>query len=200
MPTRRLLIAAPLTVLLAACAGDDGGQSRDDEQGDSEADDGSEADADSGADDDGTDTGEEPAVDEQAVVEQALGYADFERINAEPLPSLHGLAELVNIWVPAELADDYRALDPEDDEQQASFPAGALIVKEHLDASGEPVGMTLMFKAEPGYDPERRDWWWGGAQLDGTLTASGRVDFCIGCHSPRSSADWLFGVASDDQS
>ncbi|KIG13446.1 hypothetical protein DB30_08073 [Enhygromyxa salina] len=148
-----------------------------------------------------TEAGEtgEPSVDAEAVAAAAIDYGSFEQINAVAAASQHGLADTVNIWVPSEYAGMYRSVDPGDPNATASFPAGALIVKEHLNANAEPVGLTIMFKGPAGYDAEHGDWWWANASLDGELNDQGAVGYCIGCHTPRADADWVFGVAPDLQ-
>ena len=154
-----------------------------------------------GGGDDGDSAGEtgEPGVDADAVVADALNYASFEKINAVAAGSQHGLADTVNIWVPSEYAGLYRSIDPADPNASASFPAGALIIKEHLDANAEPVGMTIMYKGPAGYDAQNDDWWWGNASLDGVLNDQGAVGYCIGCHMPQAATDWVFGVAPELQ-
>lgn len=153
----------------------------------------------SGDADEGGDTTTGGELDEAAIVSEALGYPSFERINADPYPSAHGAAASINVFVPSEYAAAYRALDPDDPDATASFPDGTLVVKEHLDGEGEPAGVTIMYKAA-GFDPDRNDWWWANASLDGTINDGGMVDYCIACHEPRADADWLFGVPADQQS
>lgn len=187
---RALPTAASTIVLALACADPGTG---DDELGESDGDSETGSDSETGTD---TDTG--GAVDEQAIVDMALGYADFERINQDAFASAHGLADTVNVWVPSAYAEAYRAIDPDDPEASAELPAEALIIKEHLDADAQPVGLTIMYKAE-GFDPERNDWWWANLDLDGTVNDGGMVDYCISCHEPRAQADWLFGVPVDNQ-
>ncbi|NVB37279.1 cytochrome P460 family protein [Pseudenhygromyxa sp. WMMC2535] len=180
------IVALCLCLAAGACVGE-GARDGDEGEGGS---------ADEGVDESGGEPGEPDAA---ALVDQALGYPDFERINAAPFASQHGLAASVNVWVPAQYADAYRAIDPDDAEATADFPAGAMIVKEHLDDMGEAVGVTIMVKAEAGYDPEHDDWWWGNADLEGNISDAGVVGYCVSCHEPRAAADWLFGVAPADQ-
>lgn len=155
---------------------------------------------DAGGDEAETNSGEtgEPSVDEDAIVAEAVNYASFEQISA-PTPSAHGLADTVVVWVPPEFAAEYRALDPEDPDDMASFAEGTLFVKEHLDSEGAPAGMTIMYKGPPGYNPDAGDWWWAQADIDGTLNDAGMVGYCMACHSPREGADWVFGIPADEQ-
>ena len=140
----------------------------------------------------------EAGIDEDAVVAQAVDYANFEQISA-PAPSAHGLADTVVVWVPPAFAAEYRAVDPDDADASAAFAPGTLFVKEHLDAEGTPAGMTIMYKGPEGYDPDNGDWWWAQADVDGTLNDAGAVGYCIACHSPREGADWVFGIPADEQ-
>lgn len=156
---------------------------------------GDEAETDNGGE---SETVGEASIDEAAVVAQAIDYASFEAINA-PASSAHGLADTVVVWVPPAFAAEYRAVDPDDPDASAAFAPGTLFVKEHLDAEGAPAGMTIMYKGPAGYDPDSGDWWWAQAELDGTLNDAGAVGYCIACHSPRAGADWVFGIAADEQ-
>ena len=151
-------------------------------------------------DDTGDESSDEFGVDEDDIASDAADYASYERVTATSLPSQHGLAATVHVWVPADVEADYRALDPADPDASASFEPGTLLIKEHLDAEGMPAGLTVMFKGEPGYDPDSGDWWWGNLAVDGTINDSGAISYCIDCHEPRSGADWVFGVAAADQS
>lgn len=183
-----LAALAGMACSLAACSDDSNAEDEAGETGD-----GSET-------EDTGDAGDE-GVDAEAVVSEALGYASFVQVNASSEASQHGLADTVNIWVPQAHEAAFRAIDPADAETPVEpFPAGTLIVKEHLDAEAAPVGMTIMFKGPEGYDPEHGDWWWGNANIDGTIVDQGAVDYCIACHTPRAHADWLFGLAPEDQS
>ena len=142
---------------------------------------------------------DEFVFDEEETIAQALDYESMVRINDVALPSQHALGDTVNMWVPEEHAELYRAIDPELTESDVEFEPGAVIVKEHLDAGGEPNSVTIMAKAEPGYDAEHADWWWARVDIDGTVRETGQVGFCIGCHDPRAETEYLFGVPSDNR-
>ena len=64
--------------------------------------------------------------------------------------------------------------------------------------------VTVMFRREPGYDPENQDWFWVKYKADGTLHVNpkgmqlaGRVaknpdDACLGCHMFAPGEDYVF--------
>lgn len=63
------------------------------------------------------------------------------------------------------------------------LPHGSLIVKQNYNAERQFLSMTVMYKAPAGYDPEHNDWFWMKRMPDGEVTAQGKVEACIGCHS-----------------
>lgn len=185
---RRKLIAAPLLCIsLVACNASPAG-------GDGEGDESSES-----GDESTDETGDEEFLDVDAVVARIVEYDAWEKINAEPRESQHGLAETVNMWVESDYADLYRGIDPTLESSDTVFPEGAILLKEHLDGDGMPVGMTVMVKAAAGYDPDFGDWWWARANLDGSLEETGKVDFCHTCHEPRADTDFAYGVPLDNR-
>jgi len=62
------------------------------------------------------------------------------------------------------------------------MPRGATIVKENYSPDKELAAVTVMYKAEQGYNPDHNDWFWMKRLADGTVEASGRVDSCQACH------------------
>lgn len=156
------------------------------------------ADGSSGGADDST--GAEP-VDADAVLVRALRFGEeLERITATSQPSQHGLADTVHVWIDGAAASTYRALDPGTDEaSEVAFAPGTLFVKEHLDADGGDVGLTIMFRGPAGYAPDSSDWWWGRTDAAGTLQDEGQVAFCIGCHAGANAEAYVFGVAAANQ-
>lgn len=159
----------------------------------------------SASEDTGMDTGAmapdvlDPVADPDAVIAAAAAYeTDYVKINAEPFESQHGLADTVNVYVPPEHAELYRSIDP-GMRTDVGFPAGAVIVKEHLDASGANDGFLLMVKAAEGYDPEAADWWWARVDGAGMTQETGQVGFCIDCHAAVSPTGFVFGVPTDNR-
>lgn len=185
-----------ITVLLAiAPACDDGGGGSGDGTG--PVDDGNTGDGDATDDGSGA-TGD--GVDEDSVLEEAAGFRDaYVQINAEARFAQHAQAATANMWVQPAIADLYRTLDPMDDMATAEFPAGSVIVKEHLDDTGAFAGYAVMFKAEPGFNPDAGDWWWADVAADGAPIDTGALVTCITCHTPRAGADYVWGVPPDNR-
>jgi hypothetical protein len=73
-----------------------------------------------------------------------------------------------------------------------SMPAGAIIVKENYEPDETLAAVTVMYKAEKGYDPDHNDWFWLKRLPDGKVAASGKVKSCIACHSQKADNDYLF--------
>jgi len=137
---------------------------------------------------------------------QTLETAGFTRITDGTLPTQHGVADSVAIWVTNAAVPQYREIDPTDaDDTSEPFPEGTIIVKQNYAEDGStPGSATVMAKMAPGFAAETSDWWWGRFKDDGTLAESGGagdVDYCISCHEgnglPRT--DWLQGVAEESR-
>lgn len=62
------------------------------------------------------------------------------------------------------------------------MPHGSVIVKENYGPDKKLAAITVMYKAEDGYNPEHNDWFFMKRLADGTVEASGRVDSCQSCH------------------
>jgi hypothetical protein len=142
----------------------------------------------------------------EAVVIDRFGsfeQAGFTRVSMTGTTSQHGNAELVHIWVSDEAVAAYKAIDPDDAEATAGpFPEGTMIVKQNLDAAGEPTGAaTVLAKQASGFNPDAGDWYWGRFGEDGALAQGGVVAFCIDCHASNGleSTDWLNGVPTGNQ-
>jgi hypothetical protein len=100
----------------------------------------------------------------------------------------------VDVHLAAEHLDDYQALN-------VTPPAGFTVVKVGYEkaSGGEPLGLTVMAKMPPGYDPENGDWYYGVLGADGRrATSQGKLAPCLGCHRHADKRDHLFGVGTDD--
>ena len=97
--------------------------------------------------------------------------------------------------------------------EQGAAPIGQVLVKEAFAAvecdagdrraiavegtthyrQGEPAGLFVMLKLDPRTENTDDGWVYATVETDGTISASGRVDSCMGCHAtaPR---DRLFGL------
>jgi hypothetical protein len=62
-----------------------------------------------------------------------------------------------------------------------------------------------MAKGPAGYNPAIGDWFWAVTDLNGTpiveegAPRAGRLADCYGCHVPRETDDYLFGVPAADR-
>lgn len=189
MNTLRLSAFAPLCLVLciASTACDDSMQ--DDTGSDTE-----------GTESDGTETAGPGEIDEAAVQAMAADFASLTQVSDVPEASQHSLADTVTFYAADDVLDLYLTVDP-DAPTEVTFPEGALLVKENLNAAGESDGFFAMYKGPEGYDPEGNDWYWLRLEGDGTVGNSGQVGFCKDCHGGGSAAvsDFVFGVPLDNR-
>lgn len=114
-------------------------------------------------------------------------------------------AARINVWVTAADWGDYTRIAPDKSGSGASLEPGAIVVREVLDASGAVAKVTVMAKGPAGYNPTVGDFWFGVTTPDGTpvvdngVTQLGKVSACFGCHMPRASDGFLFGVPRADR-
>ena len=152
-----------------------------------------------------TDAGADPADNalNNAVMSLALGYKTFSKCDAKPYASTVGAFD-INLYVSGDV-HDFQSIHPESPGTNVTISTGTIIVREVLDATGATTKLTLMAKGPPGYDPTLGDWWFGVLtpegipMLDDGQPALGRLDDCHGCHIPRATDDYLFGVPKADQ-
>jgi hypothetical protein len=96
----------------------------------------------------------------------------------------------VRIWYSA-------ALEPFIDQAAFTAPAGTTSIKQ-ADRSGDgaPDTIYVMTKQPPGYDPGNGDWYYEVRSGDGeTVSSSGAIGGCIGCHALYADTDYLAGTA-----
>lgn len=186
-----------LALALAGCAADDG------EDDGAVADDGSAGDDamdDGGSGDDGSDDAGAGMPDAEAILAAAADYeASFVQINAEDRDSQHALGATVNMWAAADVAELYASIDPDAGGADVEFAPGSILVKEHLTEAGEFNGLTIMFKAEAGYDPMGQDWWWGRTNAALELAEEGMIGYCRSCHTGAADSDFVYGVPLDNR-
>jgi hypothetical protein len=140
------------------------------------------------SDDDGS---TDAMVDADAVLAEAAQYATWTRVTDSSMPSQHGLAATVHVWVPPNLADAYRSITSG---TAPAFEPGTLLVKEHLDADGMHAGLTVMFKGPAGLAPETGDWWWAAVDAEGAPIQTGQIAICTSCHTTASSTGFVYGL------
>lgn len=138
--------------------------------------------------------------------ELIAGYKRWLRVN--PQPALVS-AQTAALCAPASLPnpstphgpDKYITVYVNDigrhammEEKEPHFPQGSVIVKEKLTTptSTTPELLTVMFKREPGYNPESGDWEY--MVVDGTgqtVQARGKLENCQACHVMDKNKDYV---------
>jgi len=141
---------------------------------------------------------------DKTMLDRAATNRGFARINRAPYASTLGAFD-IDVSINQD-ARDYRKIHPETSGSNVVMPVGTVIVREVLDANGAVTKITLMGKGPPGYDATLGDWWFGVTDPSGVpLPATnggvqvGRLTECHGCHLPRATDDYLFGVPRVDQ-
>jgi hypothetical protein len=140
---------------------------------------------------------------DRAMMEIAASYQSFDHINSSPYRSTLGPFQ-INLYVSGNTSQ-YSKIHPETSGARPSIGVGTVIVREVLDAQGGVAKLTLMAKGPKGYDPTLGDWWFGEADPRGTalvvggVARLGRLADCHGCHVPRATDDYLFGVPKAEQ-
>lgn len=138
-------------------------------------------------------------VDAAIIMDVSFGYQNYlELLTIDPEHSeTHADAASVRVWGTSGIAERFHSVDPDDPSQAVTFPERTHLVKEHLDATGQPSGLTVMYKAPPGYNPAAGDWFW--ARVVGqTVTHQGRVDFCMDCHAAAINSDFVVGFGKSE--
>jgi len=149
-------------------------------------------------------------VDEASILASVAGGAyrqgaRFEAVSGAPYPSAIAAQTDVDVFVTTADYAMYARISPDQSGSGASLTPGATIVREVLDASGAVSKLTLMVKGPPGYNPTVGDFWFGVTTPDGTpmvtngVMQMGKVQSCFGCHVPRASDGYLFGVPESDR-
>jgi hypothetical protein len=117
------------------------------------------------------------------------------------------MGSFIDAWVSSSGYAEYSKINPAATGSEANLPAGTIVVREVLDASGNVTKLTLMCKGPTGYNEALGDWWFAETDPAGNPIVEdagggaivGRVDACYSCHTPRSDDDYLFGVPLDDR-
>lgn len=149
-------------------------------------------------------------VDDASILASIAGGAyrqggRFQAVSGAPYPSAIAAQTNVDVFITAGDYAMYTRISPDQSGSGASLAPGATIVREVLDANGAVSKLTLMVKGPPGYNPMVGDFWFGVTTPDGTpvvdngVTLLGKVSACFGCHMPRASDGFLFGVPRADR-
>ena len=155
----------------------------------------SDDDADSG------DTGGSESLDQASIQAKLDAFpSGFTKINdATTQTQAHTAAQTVDVWVEDAWVATFLTVDPDASGSAPSFDMGATIVKEQFNADGARDSMTVMVKAEAGFNADVGDWWWGFTDAEAQLQGTGIIDACVGCHQVRPDDDFLYGVPLDNR-
>jgi hypothetical protein len=136
---------------------------------------------------------EDPPVDVDAVLEASADYLSTHEV-ANPIPVLGSHGAMMQVWLQPEHVATYLSIIPSP-RPELEFPAGTLIVKEHLDADSVPFETTIMYKGPAGYNPEGGGWWYAELDADGEVLVSGTdLPNCVDCHASAAASDWIYGL------
>lgn len=149
---------------------------------------------------------EEVTYDPEEVLATAADYQTaLERLDVEPVPSVHGDGMgTAAFYANSEAAEVFRSIDPGDPDATATFPRGSILVKENFDSAQISHGMlSVMAKFEEGYNPLGNDWFFAMVDLDGNVLDNkagngADVEFCRDCHSQMGAdTDLVIGLEAD---
>lgn len=151
-----------------------------------------------------------PAIDATAIDESAIRAAvangayryspQFTPVNRGAYPSTVATGSRINVWVSSSEFAAYGKIDPGVNGSHARLATGGMIIREVLAGDGAVAKLTLMVKGPAGYNSDLGDFWFGVTEPDGTplaengATLTGKLTRCFGCHIPRATDDYLFGV------
>ena len=142
----------------------------------------------------GEDEAPQIEIDEDQIMLDGRDYAEqLVRMTSEPEDSeTHSDAAAVHVWGIEDAVTKFMSINPDDPTQSISFDEGTMLVKEHLDEAGATVGLTIMYKGPPGYNPDARDWFWARTRGE-DVTDRGRVQWCMDCHAAAHNTDLVVG-------
>jgi hypothetical protein len=147
-------------------------------------------------------------IDQSAVLAEAARYRDttaFDHASSKSYPSALGTTSYIQLYANRTAMAEYPMIDPDKVGSNAVIPVGGIIVREVLDTNGTAQRLTIMAKGPAGYNPAIGDWFWAVTDLQGTpivedgVARAGRLADCYGCHLPRATDDFLFGVPLIDR-
>lgn len=130
-------------------------------------------------------------------------YRQLTRVDSAPYPSNVGSFD-IDVYVGGDVAD-YEKIHPEDSGSQVEVATGTVIVRVVYGAGSSVAKLTMMARAQPGFDPTLGDWWFAETDADGQPLVDdgapqlGRLEACHSCHVPRASESYLFGVPAADE-
>jgi hypothetical protein len=147
-------------------------------------------------------------LDDSAILDAVAHYRDpasFDHVSRGAYASALGGSSYIELYASSTAAVPYASIAPEVSGSAAKIPEGGIIVREVLDAMGIAQRLTVMAKGPAGYNPNVGDWYYavtdlhGAPVLESGVPRTGRLIDCYGCHLPRASDDYLFGVPTIDR-
>ncbi len=136
---------------------------------------------------------EEPAVPIPGLPEDVVGYTQWLKLNAEPIPPVPGGDPHngdKNVYV-----NKTRETIAPNGEQQFPYPDGSIVVKEAYRPGKDYVGLIAIMRKKVGVDPDHNDWEFieytrNAPDADFAVIAKDGV--CWGCHVQVQDIDYIF--------
>jgi hypothetical protein len=124
--------------------------------------------------------------------EEIMGFADWLRLNSEPIPPKAadphlGEKEVFTNATPAQA----EAVDS----REARYPDSTVIVKSALRPDGDFIGLIAVMRKVRGLDPEHNDWefvQYTRDSADGTFEVIARDAVCWTCHEAARDTDYVY--------
>ena len=136
---------------------------------------------------------EEPVVALPGLPEDVAGYAQWLKLNAEPIPPVPGGDPhngTKNVYVNKTRAD----IAPTG-EQQFPYPDGSIVVKDAIRPGKDYIGLIAIMRKKAGVAPDHNDWEFieyvrNAPDAEFRVIAKDRV--CWGCHARVEDIDYVF--------
>jgi len=122
---------------------------------------------------------------------------DFQLMNTQPFPSQVAADRFINVWANELARSVYDDVHVDGEATGGRLPAGAMIVRELVDAEGQRVKYTVLVQQPEGSNPDTQDMWFSETGPDGKLRTDDLSATCFTCHAARPDHAFLFGVPLD---
>ena len=136
---------------------------------------------------------EEPVISLPGLPEDVLGYTQWLKLNAEPIPPVPGGDPhngTKNVYV-----NKARETIAPDGEQQFPYPDGSIVIKEAYRPGKDYVGLIAIMRKKAGVDPEHNDWEfieYTRNAPDAEFSVIAKDGVCWGCHARVEDIDYVF--------